>query len=421
MKINFSFSKLLENDKLVRILAVVVAIIIWFIVAITVDPDGDTYISNIPVKFDLTNTVPEEYNLSVIEGMEQTVSVKIEGKRYKLGNLSSEDFVAIPNLNNVKKAGEYELTVDVKKVDERDEDYKVASTPATIKVRFDTITEKTFDLVAVAENITAIEGYIREELYSSPSTITLNGPTSEIEQIAKCVVYTEEEETSDETLTKSGELAFYDTNNNKLTLKYTKYEEEDYEIRIPIYKQKTVPIKVNFLNIPQGLNVDDLDITLSHDSINIAGPKSIVDEYDEIVLNTIDLRRADIGSTFQLDINLLAGIINVSDIKTVTVTINPEGLDTKQFAIPKTHIVMQNVPSSYDITLNTDTIYNVKIVGKVEDIEMLSANDLVAVVDFNHFELIEGGQRVAVSIYATGNKFVWAVGDYRVLINAEKK
>ncbi len=422
MKLNFSFSKLLDNNKFVKLISLITAIIVWFFVVITIDPTEFISVNNIPVDFSLSGTMPEAFNLSVIEGGDQTVNIKVKGKKYKLGNLSKYDFIGVPTLNSVKKAGEYEIRVDVKKVNEKDTDYSVESEPKTIKVKFDRLLEKTLPIHASAENIKAEEGFVKVRTDVSPDKITLKGPKSEIDKIAKCSATTDENEVASDTKMLPGKLKFYDINNNELVLKYTpKYTlniNEKYEITIAIHKHKIVPLKVNFVNVPQGLDVSKLKYKLSAESIEIVGPKNIINETKEIQLNAIDFRKIDVGSTFLLEVNLPAGIDNINKLDNVNLDIDDAELDSKQFTVK--NILTKNEPANYNIKLKTTTISNVKFVGNKLDMEKLSANDLIAIVDFSAEEISVGSSRVPVTIYATGNKFAWAVGEYFVLVNATK-
>lgn len=420
MKIKFNFSKLFDNDKFVKIFSLVLGIIVWFIASVTVNPVVKKMVEDIPINFDLSKTVPEQYALSIVEGQDQLVNIKVEGSKYKISQLTADDFVAVPNLTKITKPGEYEIDVIVSKINEKDPDYKIISSSPKVKVSFDRIIEKEFKLVAIAENVLADQDYVREEPIATPEKITLKGPSSEIDKIAKCVVVSDEKITSDKTEIVEGNLEFYDENNNRLKLKKVTYQNEKYEITVPIQKHKVVPLTVDFINIPVGFDVKKLNYTLSKQTIEISGPKDVVNECESISLGTIDMRLADVGSKFTFDIKLLAGIKNVEGINTVDVVIEPEGLDSKVFNIPSTNIIIQNQPTSYNINIKSYNVNNVKVVGTKEDIAKLAANDLIAVVNCSLFEITDGTSRVPVTIYSTGNKYVWAVGEYTVLINAKK-
>lgn len=154
--------------------------------------------------------------------------------------------------------------------------------------------------------------------------------------------------------------------------------------------------------------------------IEISGPKDIIDSYSEVALDPIDFRSLDIGSVFTRDVNLYAGLVNVSKIDSVTISFNSDNLESKTFTTK--NIILKNKPANYEIEIVSTTVQGIKIIGEKTDLEKMSANDLIATVDFSTFDLAEGNSIVPVSITTTGNKFAWAVGDeYNVIINSKKK
>ncbi|MEG2429290.1 MAG: hypothetical protein RSA99_02810 [Oscillospiraceae bacterium] len=420
MKKEFNINKWLDNDKVVKLIALIIAIISWLIIAITVAPNGTKIIDNIPVKMELVNSTPAANELSIIKGADQKVSATIEGKNYKLGNLTKKDFIAVPILTQVTKAGEYKISVEVKKINEKDIDYDVVSLPSIITMEFDYIVEKSMPLLASAEKVKASEGYIKDEPYANIEKIDLNGPKSEIEKIAKCVISSDEERESQETVTLGGKLKFYDKNDVEITnTTNIKHLDQTFEIIVPISKHKIVPVKINFVNVPQGLDISKLGYTMSVDTLEIAGPKKIIDECKEISLGEMDFRTINVGTTQEFDVELRAGITNIGNVNKVTITINEKNLMSKQFSIK--NILTKNVPANFNIDVKTTSVNNVKIVGNVFDMEKLTANDLVATIDFTDVELTAGTTRVPITIYVTGNKFAWAVGEYKAVVNSTKK
>lgn len=421
MKLNFSFSKLLDNNKFVKVFSVFIAIITWGIVTSTVDTNTDTVINNVPIDFDIQATTPEAYGLSVIESSKDTIDIRVEGKRYKIGTLKETDFIVEPILTSVTKSGEYEVKLDVRKANTSDTDYNIVSYSSdTVKITFDTVKEKTFILSGLAENVQAAEGYVKEEIITSPETITLSGPQYEIDKIVKCVIESKKkEEAATETLVLEGNLIFYDKDNNVLNLEHIIYYNTKFEITIPIYKNKVVPVLVNFINVPSNVDVDRLSYTLSEDTIQILGPTTLIDSIESIDIGEIDFRKISVGSSFDLEVKLPSNIINVDGIETIKFTVNSDSLSKKSLSIK--NIICKNIPSQYNISVQTKSINNVTVVGDITDIKNISSDDLIAIVDLQNIQIADGTSRVTVSVYATGNKFVWAVGEYSVIINASKK
>ena len=153
--------------------------------------------------------------------------------------------------------------------------------------------------------------------------------------------------------------------------------------------------------------------------MQILGPSTLIDHIDKLEIGEIDFRKVTVGSSFDLDVTLPSNVINVNGVETIKLTINSDSLSKKQLSIK--NIICKNVPSQYDVSIITKMISNVTVVGDSNDIDSTSADDLIATVDLQNAELSTGRLRMTVSIYSTGNKFIWAVGEYSVIIDASKK
>ena len=75
-----------------------------------------------------------------------------------------------------------------------------------------------------------------------------------------------------------------------------------------------------------------------------------------------------------------------------------------------------NQPANFDVTVNTQSISNVQIVGDASIIENVSASDIVAEVDLSGSEIAAGQFKVPVNIVIPGKGLVWAKGDYAVVV-----
>ena len=119
MKNKLIFSNLLDNNRVLRVLSVFLAFIAWLVVAITIDDTRIEIIDNVPIKINTTdlNSTLGARKLSVIEGAEQTISVRVEGISYVIGNLTPDDVVATPILTSIVDAGEQEVQIMVTKAD----------------------------------------------------------------------------------------------------------------------------------------------------------------------------------------------------------------------------------------------------------------------------------------------------------------
>ena len=149
----------LGSDLGQRILAIVLAIIIWLILSITQYPTISKTVANVPVDFTLSGTIAEEKGLSALNFKDMNVDVVIEGMNYEIGGYTKNDLTATVDVSSVTKKGTYKLDIDVKSTHSSDKVSILSISPETVEVQFDAITSKEFDLTPSAPNISAEEGY----------------------------------------------------------------------------------------------------------------------------------------------------------------------------------------------------------------------------------------------------------------------
>lgn len=418
MKWNFTFSKLIENKKFLIALSILIAVIAWFTVATTFDPYQERVISDVPITLNLAGTTAEAQQLSVIDGQDTTIDVKIQGKRYLIADVTADDLVVTPNLATVTAPGQYEVSLSVQTKDPNETDFSIRGYTQTVTLRFDHVKSVNFDLKAKAEFVTAQEGYIKETPTATPQSVVITGAQSEVEQIAECVVEYDKSAVLSSTLTAEGKLVLYDASGKKLDLKYVSFSETTFQITVPIYLEKEFPIELSFINT-NGIDTSKFNYTLSVDTVHLAGPEEIISKREKVTIGPLDLTKLDIGSVFMFPLDLDAGEIDIDNVGEVTVEIDSTNFAKSTMQISEDNIVLKNAPADLNVTLHSTSINNVKMVGSKSDIESLTASELFASVDLSNVE--EGTSRVRVSIYATGNKFVWAVGEYYVTVKSEKK
>ena len=157
MKWDFTFSKLIENKKFLIALSILIAVIAWFTVATTFDPYQERVISDVPITLNLAGTTAEAQQLSVIDGQDTTIDVKIQGKRYLIADVTADDLVVTPNLATVTAPGQYEVSLSVQTKDPNETDFSIRGYTQTVTLRFDHVKSVNFDLYAKAIFVIAQE------------------------------------------------------------------------------------------------------------------------------------------------------------------------------------------------------------------------------------------------------------------------
>ena len=86
-----------ERPQVVAAFSVALAILIWLIVTMVINPNTDTTIHNIPVNFAYDSRTYTARGLDIVNEPEATVSVKREGSGSTIGEITAADIVVYPD------------------------------------------------------------------------------------------------------------------------------------------------------------------------------------------------------------------------------------------------------------------------------------------------------------------------------------
>ena len=117
MKDKFSFSNMLNNDKLMIICSIILGIIIWYSVVYGPSVTEEKSIT-VPISVQLNTSASEGDNLpnqyfQVLSKSEDSVEVVVSGNRSVLSKLKAEDIVVSADMTDVLQAVD-DYTVELK-------------------------------------------------------------------------------------------------------------------------------------------------------------------------------------------------------------------------------------------------------------------------------------------------------------------
>ena len=406
-----------EADFVLRILAVVIAVIVWFVLSITQYPTRNKTITNVPVTFSTDGTVAEERGLSVLNYNDITVDVEIRGMNYEIGNYSANDLIATVNLDQVTREGTYHLDIDVSSNHSSDQVTIVSVYPETVEVTFDRISTSMFTMGVEAPLITADEGLTLRDINVTPSEVEIEGAENELEKIARVVASVPESMTlSEDTTISTDDVIFYDEDDNVLdSSRYTINDVSTFEVNFVVYKKKTANLTVEFTGCPPGFNVSSLPYSLSEESIQVISPHLDDADTEELSLGTIPLSSVNLRRSFSFDVDsvLNPGEINQTGIATVDVSFDATGYTSREFTIPQDQITTINVPEGKEVTIETRQLANVTIYGPEDVVNDLSADDFTVVLNLS--DVVNSGSiNHTVTVYAPRYNQVWCYGNNQV-------
>ena len=428
MKIKEFLKKMVEGmrkDFGMRIISLLIALGAWFVISVSAYPTTTVTYRNIAVEVDLEGSVAERNRLSVIDMSEQTVKATIKGQRASIGGLSSSDFVARPEITEVNDAGEYELKLSIECKD-KDADFEYTVVPDKIKVSFDKIISKSFDLTADIPNIVAADGYLKGDAEVTTPSITITGPEERVNYITKCKIQnlSEMQLTESQEISEGNNLVLYH-NNTVISSEGLSLSKNSFAINVPVTMRKTLPLVVSFINVPENISLEDIEYTQSVEEIEVAAPPEKIENLGEIYLCTIDLRKVTPGYTVTVPLEFTEGseMENLSQVSEVTLEFPLENLTTRMITVSRNDIVIINKPADYDIIPAT-TGWDITFVGEADVLERLTVDDIVVQLDLSSVSSSITSNvyiRAPIKVYVPGDDVVWATGSQVVAFQAKEK
>ncbi|MGN0525998.1 MAG: YbbR-like domain-containing protein [Acutalibacteraceae bacterium] len=404
----------LYNDKIVFILSFVVAFVIWLLVVINVSPTITNVVKDVEVTID--NTVPSQFGLEVFGDSEFTVDVTVKGKKYVISSSSliADDIIVTAQTNSVDSAGNRTLQLKAESKSGRT-DYTITGLSAkTIDVYFDTA--KTVQMVIESDVVTdgfpvVSEGFECGDINLSSTSVTITGPSTEVNSIEKVVARLVLDESLSSNKSADAELIPLNAN-GKSNFKYLTLSENKVVLTIPVLRVKELQTSVIFKNAPDNFIVTPLKYTVSPERDLF---KVSVDEYDRVTsfdIGTIDFKNLSPSNhVFTFSSEDLA-IAEDSSTEEYKVNVNVSGISQEYFTINKADISVNN-PKKTDYAIS-GLNKSVAVCGKTQSLSSITEKDIKVEVDLSEVN-ISVGQTVSVpAVVSVSNADCWVYGTYTV-------
>lgn len=418
-KDTFSLNKLMQNNKFIFILAILISFSIWIYSGLGAANDTNVTLSNIPIQIELSDEARDN-GLQIFSGSEQTASVTVTGNRAVLGSVNESDVTVTAAANSINSSGNYSLPVSATKTNPTS-NFQITSavTPSTINVIVDYFRESTYQILDNHIVYKVADGYYGVTSLSSKSVV-ISGPQAEISKIDKIYADAEINGTLNESVETDAELVLYDKNNKRLSTDLFTMDVKTVRVTVTVMPEKTVDVKPAFVNMPEGLEITDDMISIDPSSILLAGPAEVLDKTSFVNLEAIDFStlKAEKKTFPSLGIDIPSDCKNLSNSTSASVTLDLSKFSTKSFTVDKFSV--DGLSSEYKAEVTQKSI-SVTIVGPKDEINKLSASDIIAVIDTSNSKGITGSVQMPVSFKFDGFKSCWAYGDYKANLTITEK
>ena len=380
-------------------------------------PEITKHIKDVPITVD----IPTSSMLEVVEGDDTKVSLVLDGKQFEIGSYGPENVRVVADASGITEPGTYEVPLTVN--DNGTRSYSVTSiSPSTVTLTFEARTTKLLQIQTSITGLSTPADYIapENEIVLEPSTVEVSGAESLVSRVERAVVEISFSREVSSTQQQNSKIVYYDENGNKLDTEDISYFHQDVNsvaVTIPVKRVATLPLTVSFLNVPENFPVDELEYSLSVDTLTVAAEDSVLRNHNNLVLGYIDFKQMNLLTSSQMDfaVQLPDGFTNMDETEIVTVSFEADNLASTNLSLKNFQLV--NVPEGYAVTVEEESL-RVYILGRKSIISSIAAGDFVVKVDLSDMRLRSGKYEMPVSIYAPTKGFVWAVGEYTVTVDA---
>lgn len=408
------------------IISIAISIIIWFAVSIQVFPDESDHVDGIPVIAEPTLFMQQE-NLMITDFNEE-VSIQIQGKRYVIGTLTPDDFIASLDLSGISSPGVHNVNVDLSMVHPTS-DCEIITRGLTASVNIQRIVTKEIALEVNTSNISVADSLQiqTDEISLSTETVRISGEESLVNSVARAVIDPVSSSVLTETTRLTGNVSLYDSSGTKIEDPGLEYAAGNYSVTIPLYRVKTLPLNVSII-YPQNFNQDSLKYTIYPQEITVAAPATdmSIENLDRIDVGQINLTNVtnnDLQGSVRLTIYLGEGYKNLSNIAVAQISFeNVDDYERRTFSVSTENFTFLNGDPGYDYSFITSRL-DVTAIGPYELLNSLTSDDITGTVNLLGTPTDEGVKNLTVTlrIAKQGLTTAWINGDYRVDVSITRK
>lgn len=372
----FKFKDLILHNFALKILAVVLAVIIWVAIVNIDNPSRTTMISGIQVVFLNEDMLGQKgYTYSVQSG--SVISISVKAPQSIAESLEASDFYAYADFSELSP------TSDKAKIYVRCEKSEVVNQIDIVSLRTEyvslSIDNKLSKEITIESSYTGepADGYVVGECYVAPDTVTVTGAESIVNRIKTAkVVY--DVSNLKQSISEDAKIVFYDENGAEVKSDLLTLNRNTGRINIEIIPTKWIEVNYAVNGEPaDGYVVSESKGSLER--IQIAATKDILDGITSIDIPSDVLSTEGISEnttlTVPLGVYLPSGCRIVSSENTLTVDITVLRKAEIDYLYSDISLTDTNSDYDYKIISNSDN-FKITITGEKDIVDKIKSGNL---------------------------------------------
>lgn len=393
-----------DNDILIKVLSLLVALLLWFYVMDTKNPDVSTVLSGLNVQVKGVSALTEA-GLIITEGNTPTVDVKVVGKRNDVYSANRNTVTAVVDVSTITVPGEYDLKYAASA---ENKNLTVSRITPTVSMTIDRVATKSVPVDLQLQGELA-EGYVQGDYSLSSDAVTVEGPERILAEIDRAVaVYDMTDATANvETVLN---YTLVDEAGEPVDMTFITLREPTLEFEMQVHQSGEIPLSVDV--IPYGfITADMVDCEIEPDSVKVSGASDVVSSINQINLGSISVKQLleDNVTEVTLPIILPNGVTTDNTETYARVVITFKGLRQMMFSVDA-----DRFSDAEPYTCKEDRL-SLVFLGSDEELAELSAEDITVTPVFSPDEL-QTGENVVPALVTVQGRQVAVVGKYTLTL-----
>ena len=381
--------KALTRNLGLKLASLVLAFVLWFLVAQIYDPKDTVTFNNIQVRLINTELLDEEGKVYEVLDNSNLVRVTVTGPQSIVkSELRRSDIVAEADMSKLTDINTIAITYYCENVS--NDSVEIKGNHDSVRLSVEDKTSKWIKLESNTIGEVA-SGYLIGNVTLDQTNIEVTGPKSAISQVDHAGVDINVTD-STSSLSANVDIKLYDADDNELTLESVKKNVNSAHMMVEVLATKEVPVEIEYMGVPEDGYMATGEVESSVPTVRIAGTASALVGISAITVPeermNITGQSSDLVDIINLKEYLPSNVrlANKSFDGKITATVYIEPIDTKDLTIPADNISITGVPDGMEAEVtSTAEEYNITVSGLTRDVSILRDSSVTGVLDLNRW------------------------------------
>lgn len=381
--------KALTRNLGLKLASLVLAFVLWFLVAQIYDPKDTVTFNNIQVRLINTELLDEEGKVYEVLDNSNLVRVTVTGPQSIVkSELRRSDIVAEADMSKLTDINTIAITYYCENVS--NDSVEIKGNHDSVRLSVEDKTSKWIKLESNTIGEVA-SGYMIGNVTLDQTNIEVTGPKSAISQVDHAGVDINVTD-STSSLSANVDIKLYDADDNELTLESVKKNVNSAHMTVEVLATKEVPVEIEYMGVPEDGYMATGEVESSVPTVRIAGTASALVGISAITVPedrmNITGQSSDLVDIINLKEYLPSNVrlANKSFDGKITATVYIEPIDTKDLTIPADNISITGVPDGMEAEVtSTAEEYNITVSGLTRDVSILRDSSVTGVLDLNRW------------------------------------